>query len=222
MMVERGACRALPGCDHHPQGQGAARRMVLRHLARTTGNQARPAATDRHRGADRGDRSAHLRRRDRRLLASARSAHPGRRRPGGQPGRAPPPSARSSGSLPRRSLALCPQPHGGCGAGAGLDAIDGPYFNFADTEGYHHEAAWSATLGCVGKWAIHPSQIAAANEVFAPTEAEIEFARQMCSAYESGASAGAGASGTRGIMVDAASVRVFKAVLERARLTGRG
>lgn len=104
----------------------------------------------------------------------------------------------------------------------GLDAIDGPYFNFADTEGYHHEAAWSATLGCVGKWAIHPSQIDAANEVFAPTEAEIEFARQMCSAYESGASAGAGASGTRGIMVDAASVRIFKAVLERARLTGRG
>lgn len=103
-----------------------------------------------------------------------------------------------------------------------LDAIDGPYFNFADTEGYHHEATWSATLGCVGKWAIHPSQIDAANEVFAPTDQEIEFARQMCSAYETGASAGAGASGTRGVMVDAASVRVFKAVLERARLTGRG
>jgi citrate lyase subunit beta/citryl-CoA lyase len=56
----------------------------------------------------------------------------------------------------------------------------------------------------------------------APTEPEIEFARQMCSAYESGAAAGAGATGTRGVMVDAASVRVFKAVLERARLTGRG
>jgi citrate lyase subunit beta / citryl-CoA lyase len=103
----------------------------------------------------------------------------------------------------------------------GLDAIDGPYFNFADRDGFHHEAAWSATLGCVGKWAIHPSQIDPANEVFAPTDQEIEFARQMCAAYESGAQGGAGATGARGVMVDAASVRIFNAVLERARLTGR-
>src|SRR5215813_12687865 len=103
----------------------------------------------------------------------------------------------------------------------GLDAIDGPYFNFADRDGFHHEASWSATLGCVGKWAIHPSQIDIANEVFAPTDEEIEFARQMCAAYESAARGGAGAAGARGIMVDAASMRIFNAVLERARLTRR-
>jgi len=103
----------------------------------------------------------------------------------------------------------------------GLDAIDGPYFNFADRDGFHREATWSATLGCVGKWAIHPSQIEVANEVFAPTDQEIEFAREMCAAYENGAQVGSGASGTRGFMVDAASVRIFNAVLERARLTGR-
>jgi citrate lyase subunit beta/citryl-CoA lyase len=104
----------------------------------------------------------------------------------------------------------------------GLDAIDGPYFNFADGEGFHREATWSATLGCVGKWAIHPSQVEPANEVFSPTDQEIEFAREMCTAYESGAVRGAGATGARGVLVDAASLRVFKAVIERAQLAGRG
>jgi citrate lyase subunit beta/citryl-CoA lyase len=104
----------------------------------------------------------------------------------------------------------------------GLDAIDGPYFNFADRDGFHREATWSATLGCVGKWAIHPSQIDAANEVFSPTDEEIAFAREMCTAYETGAQSGAGATGARGVLVDAASVRMFKAVLERAQLAGRG
>jgi citrate lyase subunit beta/citryl-CoA lyase len=103
----------------------------------------------------------------------------------------------------------------------GLDAIDGPYFNYADRDGFHREASWSATLGCVGKWAIHPSQVDVANEVFAPTDEEIGFARQMRAAYDSGAQGGAGATGARGVLVDAASVRIFDAVLERARLTGR-
>ena len=53
----------------------------------------------------------------------------------------------------------------------GLDAIDGPFGNFRDPEGYRREATWAATLGAVGKWAIHPSQIDIANEVFAPTAA---------------------------------------------------
>lgn len=104
----------------------------------------------------------------------------------------------------------------------GLDAIDGPFFNFGDLDGFHREATWSATLGFVGKWAIHPSQVEPANEVFAPSAEEIELAREMCAAYEKGAHDGAGAAAVRGVMVDAASVRIFQAVLERARLTGRG
>ena len=103
----------------------------------------------------------------------------------------------------------------------GLDAIDGPFANFRDAEGYRREATWASTLGFVGKWAIHPSQIAIANDVFAPTEQEIALARRMCEAYTAASEGGAGAAGTGGILVDAASVRIFEAVLERARLTGR-
>jgi len=102
-----------------------------------------------------------------------------------------------------------------------LDAIDGPFANFKDADGYRREATWASTLGCVGKWAIHPSQIEIANDVFAPTHKEIDLARRMCEAYEAASSGGAGAAGSGGILVDAASVRIFEAVLERARITGR-
>jgi len=103
----------------------------------------------------------------------------------------------------------------------GLDPIDGPFANFRDPEGYRRDATWATTLGCVGKWAIHPSQVEIANDVFAPTAKEIELARRMCQAYESAAQGGEGAAASGGILVDAASLRIFGAVLERARLTGR-
>ncbi|MGO9603853.1 MAG: hypothetical protein ACLQAT_10725 [Candidatus Binataceae bacterium] len=77
----------------------------------------------------------------------------------------------------------------------GLDAIDGPFGNFRDPEGYRRQATWAATLGAVGKWAIHPSQIELANDVFAPTAQEIESAKKMKDAYDAATrdSAGAGA-----------------------------
>src|SRR6266852_5164145 len=103
----------------------------------------------------------------------------------------------------------------------GLDAIDGPFANFRDPEGYRREGTWASTLGAVGKWAIHPSQLEIANDVFAPTEAEIALAQRMCDAYRAAEQGGAGAAGAGGFLVDAAAVRIFEAVLERARLTGR-
>src|SRR5580698_8092964 len=103
----------------------------------------------------------------------------------------------------------------------GLDAIDGPFGNFRDPAGYRREATWAATLGAVGKWAIHPSQIEIANDVFAPTPHEIENARKMSEAYEAATRDGAGAAGAGGMLVDAVAVRIFEGVLERARLTGR-
>ena len=54
----------------------------------------------------------------------------------------------------------------------GLDAIDGPNANYRDLEGYQTDATWASTLGAIGKWAIHPSQIAIANEVFSPPSAK--------------------------------------------------
>ncbi len=104
---------------------------------------------------------------------------------------------------------------------AGIDAIDGPFANFRDPGGYRRDAVWAATLGAVGKWAIHPSQIEIANDVFAPTPNEIEVARRMCEAYYAAEKGGAGAAGAGGILIDAATARIYEAMLERAKLTGR-
>ena len=104
---------------------------------------------------------------------------------------------------------------------AGIDAIDGPFANFRDPATYRRESVWAATLGAVGKWAIHPSQIDIANDVFAPTSKEIDLARRMCDAYAAAEKAGAGAAGADGVLIDAATVRIHEAVLERARLSGR-
>ena len=107
-----------------------------------------------------------------------------------------------------------------------LDAIDGPFANFRDPEGYRRQAVEGSILGCVGKWAIHPSQIEIANDVFAPTAEEIERARVMCEAYEASERGGAGSGDVGGVLIDAATHRIYRAVLERgaphraARLLG--
>jgi citrate lyase subunit beta/citryl-CoA lyase len=100
----------------------------------------------------------------------------------------------------------------------GLDAIDGPYANFRNPDGYRREAAWAATLGCVGKWAIHPSQIDLANEVFAPTAEEVEQARRAVEAVREAETAGSGAASLGGMMIDAATARIFQVTLDRAAL----
>jgi citrate lyase subunit beta/citryl-CoA lyase len=104
---------------------------------------------------------------------------------------------------------------------AGIDAIDGPFANFRDPAGYRRESVWAATLGAVGKWVIHPSQIDIANDVFAPTAKEIDLARRMCEAYAIAEKAGTGAAGAEGVLIDAATVRIHEGVMARARLSGR-
>lgn len=102
----------------------------------------------------------------------------------------------------------------------GIDAIDGPFGGIKDPEGYRAQAAMSTTLGAVGKWAIHPSQIEIANEVYAPTQQEIDNAREVVKAVQDAEAAGQGAASLNGIMIDAATARIFESVLERARLCG--
>jgi citrate lyase subunit beta/citryl-CoA lyase len=104
---------------------------------------------------------------------------------------------------------------------AGIDAVDGPFANFRDPDGYRREATWAAALGFVGKWAIHPSQIELANDVYAPTADEIAIARRMVDAVRAAEEGGEGAAGVGGILVDAATARIYEAVLERAKLAGR-
>jgi citrate lyase subunit beta/citryl-CoA lyase len=102
----------------------------------------------------------------------------------------------------------------------GVDAIAGPYGNFRDPDGYRRDATWSATLGAVGKWCIHPSQIEIANEIFAPTLEEIEYAKAMIEAMNGAEASGLGAASLDGILIDAATTRIFRLVLERAQRCG--
>lgn len=97
---------------------------------------------------------------------------------------------------------------------AGLRAVDGPYGDFKDPEGFLHAARRSAALGFEGKWAIHPSQVALANEVFSPTEAEVEHAGRILDALRRAEAQGRGAAQLDGRMIDAASARMAANVVE--------
>lgn len=98
----------------------------------------------------------------------------------------------------------------------GLRPIDGPYGDFKDPEGFLAAARRAAALGCEGKWAIHPSQIALANEVFTPPPAEVERARRILVALDEAARAGRGAAQLDGRMIDAASARMARNVVQIA------
>ena len=103
---------------------------------------------------------------------------------------------------------------------AGVAAVDGPFAAFNDPEGYRREAVRSSTLGFIGKWAIHPSQLEIANEVYSPTHADVDRARKLASAYEEAEAQGLGAVAIDGDMVDAASIRGLRNILATADLIG--
>ncbi|MGE0599805.1 MAG: CoA ester lyase [Dehalococcoidia bacterium] len=103
----------------------------------------------------------------------------------------------------------------------GLDAIDGPFADFRDDEGYRREATWASALGAVGKWAIHPSQVPIANDVYSPTDSEIARAQKVIAQVREAEAAGTGAANAGGVMIDAATARLYEVTLERARQTGK-
>lgn len=98
----------------------------------------------------------------------------------------------------------------------GLRPLDGPFGDFNDADGYLGAARRAAALGVEGKWAIHPSQIPMANEVFTPTAAEVERARRILMAIEEAAATGRGAAQLDGKMIDAASARLAQNVVNTA------
>ncbi|GAA4548669.1 CoA ester lyase [Pseudonocardia xishanensis] len=102
----------------------------------------------------------------------------------------------------------------------GIDAVDGPFADIKSPEAYRREATWASTLGAVGKWAIHPSQVPVANEVFAPSPDEIKQALEVVEAMHKAEAEGLGAASYNGMMIDAATSRVFEGVLDRARRCG--
>jgi citrate lyase subunit beta/citryl-CoA lyase len=101
---------------------------------------------------------------------------------------------------------------------AGIDAIDAPYPAYQDPEGYRRAALRASLLGFDGKWAIHPSQIAIAHDVFSPTEQEIDEARASIATYRASEADGVGAIGHDGRLVDAAHMRLAANVLHKAAL----
>ena len=97
----------------------------------------------------------------------------------------------------------------------GLRPIDGPFGDYEDAEGFRAAARRAAALGCEGKWAIHPSQVTLANEVFTPSPAEVEKARRILEAMEQAAKEGKGAVALDGRLIDAASIRMAEALIAK-------
>ncbi len=100
----------------------------------------------------------------------------------------------------------------------GLLPVDGPFGDFSDPEGYRAQALRSATLGMVGKWAIHPNQIAVANEVFTPPEHKVTEAKEILAAMEEATRSGAGAVVYKGRLVDIASIKQAEVIVKQAEL----
>jgi citrate lyase beta subunit len=95
----------------------------------------------------------------------------------------------------------------------GLRPIDGPFGDYSDPDGFRASARRAAALGCEGKWAIHPSQVELANEVFSPPEAEVDRARRIIEALRQAEAQGKGAASVDGKMIDAASERMAQTVI---------
>ena len=97
----------------------------------------------------------------------------------------------------------------------GILPVDGPFGDISDHENYVAQAKRSATLGMAGKWAIHPSQVKLANEVFTPSEQAIENAKGIISAMEAAEAEGAGAVGFKGKLIDIASIKQAKVLIDQ-------
>ena len=102
----------------------------------------------------------------------------------------------------------------------GVLPVDGPFGDFSDDEGFRAQARRSATLGMVGKWAIHPKQVALANEVFSPSDAAVTEAREILAAMEKAKAEGQGATVYKGRLVDIASIKQAEVIVRQAELIG--
>ncbi|MCX7823273.1 MAG: CoA ester lyase [Syntrophobacterales bacterium] len=101
---------------------------------------------------------------------------------------------------------------------AGIAAIDAPYGNYKDPEGLRLSCLLSAALGCDGKWAIHPDQVAIIEEVFSPGEEDIERSKRIIEAYELSKKEKRGSLAFEGKMVDGASLRIARRICTFAEI----
>jgi malyl-CoA/(S)-citramalyl-CoA lyase len=98
----------------------------------------------------------------------------------------------------------------------GLRPLDGPFGDFSDPEGFKAQGRRAAVLGCEGKWAIHPSQVELAHEIFSPSEAEITQARRILEAMEQAEREGRGAVALDGRLIDIASIKQAQVMVKKA------
>jgi malyl-CoA/(S)-citramalyl-CoA lyase len=97
----------------------------------------------------------------------------------------------------------------------GLMAIDGPFGDYGDADGFRAQAMRTAILGCEGKWAIHPSQVALANEIYTPPKKEVERAEAILVAMKDAQANGMGAVALNGVLIDAASIRQAQTIVQQ-------
>lgn len=105
----------------------------------------------------------------------------------------------------------------------GVAAVDGPYLRVRDTDAFRRVAGRSAALGYDGKWVLHPDQIAAGNEIFAPAQEEYDRAELVLEAYRWHTSAAGGSRGAVMLgdeMIDEASRKMALVVVAKGRAAG--
>jgi malyl-CoA/(S)-citramalyl-CoA lyase len=103
----------------------------------------------------------------------------------------------------------------------GILPVDGPFGNFSDEEGFRAQARRSATLGMVGKWAIHPKQIVLANEIFTPSKTAVMEAREILEAMKLAKENGEGATVYNGRLVDIASIKQAEVIVQQFEMINR-
>jgi len=100
----------------------------------------------------------------------------------------------------------------------GLAAIDGPFGDYSDADGFRVQANRTAILGCEGKWAIHPSQVPLANEIYTPPAKEVERAQAILAALKDAHEKGFGAVALKGVLIDAASIRQAHVIVKQMQM----
>jgi malyl-CoA/(S)-citramalyl-CoA lyase len=99
----------------------------------------------------------------------------------------------------------------------GLRPIDGPFGDFSDADGYKAGGNRAGVLGCEGKWAIHPSQVGLANELFTPSDAEVNKAHRILEAMAQAQKEGKGAVSLDGRLIDLASIRQAEVLVAKSK-----
>ncbi|MEM9138363.1 MAG: CoA ester lyase [Pseudomonadota bacterium] len=100
----------------------------------------------------------------------------------------------------------------------GLLPVDGPFGDFSDPDGYRAQGLRARTLGCVGKWAIHPNQVALANEIYTPSDEIVARANRILEAMAEADAQGQGAVTLDGKLIDLASIRQAQVIVSQAKL----